>query len=106
MEPIRVINKPFGKSASVSEKSGVLRNIRVKSKSASAMFLLYFDLATPASPGAVPDSAPVPIQANGFYESETEFHFEKGLQIHASSTEGTLTAIGADELWITVHFEK
>lgn len=106
MEPIRVIDKPFGKSVAVSDKSCVLKSIRVKSKSASAMFLLYFDSATAPSPGDAPNSAPVPIQANGFYESETEFHASKGLQIHASSTEATLTAIAADDAWFTVHFEK
>ena len=106
MEPIRVIDEAFGKSVSVSDKSCVLKSIRVKSKSASAMFLLYFDSVNAPSKGDAPNAAPVPIQANGYYESETEFHASKGLQIHASSTEETLTAIGSDEVWFTVHFEK
>ena len=106
MVPIRSLNKPFSKSLSVAEKNGVLRTIRVDSKAAATVYLLYFDRATVPSNGAIPSSAPVPIVAGGYYESANEFHFNSGLQIHASSTAATLTAIAGDDVWFTVQFEK
>lgn len=90
----------------MADKSGKLISLRITSKSASPVFILYFNRSTPATDGLVPDSAPIPIAANGYHESDTEFHFSKGLQIHASSTDNVLTAIASADVWFTAHFEK
>lgn len=80
--------------------NGNLCSLRVKSKSSSAIFIHLFDLADAPDNGDTPSFPPIPIQANGYYESDTRLDFVNGLWIGASSTEATFTPIGSNDAFI------
>ena len=86
--------------------NGNLQTIRVKSKSSSAMWIHIFDVAATPSASTVPSVPPIPIAANGYYESDTRIDFTNGLHIAASSVEGSLTAIGADDVFIEAQVDR
>jgi hypothetical protein len=94
-------NQAYGKGLQVATKSGNLKSIRVHNKSASTIYLQYFDSASTAAEGAVPSACPIPIVAGGYYESDSRFDFVSGLYACGSSTAATKTIIVADDLWIT-----
>lgn len=79
---------------------GKLVRLRVYNRGASTVYLMIFNVAALPNDGATPSLPPVPIVAGGYYETDTGDDFDTGCVIAGSSTNTTLTLIGAADLSI------
>ena len=104
-EPRSRYNGPYEHGFEITTGPGNLRTLRAHNKGASTIYLLLFDIAGFPASGAAPSSAPIPIPAGTYYESDTRFDFKLGLFIMGSTTAAIYTA-AADDLWVSAQYDE
>jgi hypothetical protein len=103
--PGRADTGAYAKSQVVHAGNGKLKTLRAHNNGSGDIFLQLFDAAALPANGVAPSTAPVPVKAGQYYESDTPFNFFAGLVVVASTTAATKTLVSGNDVWITAEFK-
>jgi|GEM_PF-2410025 len=104
--PGRADTGGYAKSQVVRAGNGLLKTLRVHNLGGSGdLYVQLFDATALPANGTAPSTAPVPVKAGQYYESDTPFRFLAGLVVAASSTPATKTLISGNDVWITAEYK-